>query len=268
MHWRVADTSVQEIRFSDVWPTCQWEKKRIIDVSGTRQATKKNIKCRPLTCQPHVKTQNKSDSVVEAFYCWRVMDTSVVSKIEQIPAKNWNFIDWRVNYTSTLKGFFAFGMRWRVATRQLKQLASVTCQAHVSTRQKLKAQEIRFSDVWPTCQWEKKRIIDVSGTRQATKKNIKCRPLTCQPHVKTQNKSDSVVEAFYCWRVMDTSVVSKIEQIPAKNWNFIDWRVNYTSTLKGFFAFGMRWRVATRQLKQLASVTCQAHVSTRQKLKA
>ena len=250
-HWRVRHTSTRQwqrkcstevwvtrqapffshLACTDVWlthvgrrnslqwrvPTCQWEKKRIIDVSGTRQATKKNVKCWPLTCQPHVKRQNKSESPVEAFYCWRVMDTSVVSKIEQIPAKNWNFIDWRVNYTSTLKGFFAFGMRWRVATRQLKQLASVTCQAHVSTRQKLKAQEIRFSDVWPTCQWEKKRIIDVSGTRQATKKNIKCRPLTCQPHVKDQKKPDCLVAAFYCWRVVDTSVVSNIEEIAAKN---------------------------------------------------
>ena len=171
MHWRVVDTSVEEIRFSDVWITRQWEGKRIIDVSGTRQATKKNIKCRPLTCQPHVKHQKKPDRGVEAFYCWRVMDTSVVSKIEQIPAKNWNFIDWRVNYTSTLKGFFAFGMRWRVATRQLKQLASVTCQAHVSTRQKLKAQEIRFSDVSPHVS-EKKSV-----------------SLTCQAHVRQQRKT-------------------------------------------------------------------------------
>ena len=90
---------------------------------------------------------------------------------------------------------------------------ALTCGWHVSTRNSLQ---------WrvPTCQWEKKRIIDVSGTRQATKKNIKCRPLTCQPHVKTQNKSDSVVEAFYCWRVVDTSVVSKIEKNPAKKLKF------------------------------------------------
>ena len=105
MHWRVADTSVQEICFRDVWPTCQWEKKRIIDVSGTRQATKKNIKHSQLTCQPHVKHQKESDCAVEAFYCWRVVDTSVVSKIEKPQPKNWKFIRWRVVHTSTLKGF-------------------------------------------------------------------------------------------------------------------------------------------------------------------
>ena len=105
MHWRVVDTSVEEIRFSDVWTTRQWEGKRIIDVSGTRQATKKNIKRWPLTCPPHVKRQNKPLSVVGAFYGWHVVDTSVVSKIEKNQPKHWNFIRWRVIHTSTLKGF-------------------------------------------------------------------------------------------------------------------------------------------------------------------
>ena len=123
MHWRVVDTSVEEIRFSDVWTTRQWEGKRIIDVSGTRQATKKNIKCWPLTCQPHVKDQKKSKCLAGAFYCWRVVHTSVVSKMKKsVPKMKFHYLTCQPHVNT--EGFFS-------------HLAWIDVSRHVSRRKSL-----------------------------------------------------------------------------------------------------------------------------------
>ena len=114
---------IEENRCSDIKRICQHQAKMNADVKMLCQDQKKWKKKHKIeaTDVKNIRQNSKKQKwTVEAFYCWRKIIMSVVSKNEKNQPKNWNFIDWRMDFTSTLKVFFAFGMHWQKKIMSVK----------------------------------------------------------------------------------------------------------------------------------------------------